>query len=50
MMIDLLGDLLRPFSVAYIKGYKRASMLLITLQGILELKLEDHIPSRVRVS
>lgn len=42
------GDLLGPFSVGYIKGFKRCAMLLVTLQGIRELGLEDSVASRVR--
>ena len=45
-----LGHLLRPFSVGYIKGYKRCSVLLITLQGVRELGLEDAIPHHIRVA
>ena len=45
-----LGHLLRPFSVGYIKGYKRCSVLLIILQGVRELGLEDQIPHTIRVA
>lgn len=34
--------------MAYTKGYKRCSVLLITLQGIKELSLQDHVPARIR--
>ncbi|CAK9077452.1 unnamed protein product, partial [Durusdinium trenchii] len=44
------SSLLRPFSVAYVKGWKRAVALLITLQGIRELSLEDSIDHFLRVS
>ncbi|CAE7336876.1 unnamed protein product [Symbiodinium sp. CCMP2592] len=42
--------LLRPFSIAYIKGWKRAVSLLILLAGVRELGLEDQIPHHVRAS
>lgn len=44
------GHLLRPFSVAYTKGYKRCLILLLTIQGIRELNLADSVPSFVRVA
>lgn len=44
------GHLLRPFSVAYTKGYKRCLILLVTIQGIRELELADSVPSFVRVA
>lgn len=44
------GNLLRPFSIGYIKGYKRCTALLILLQGIRELNLEDRVPQTIRVS
>lgn len=42
------GHLLRPFSIAYVKGYKRCLVLLTILQGVRELNLEDVVPQRIR--
>ena len=44
------GDLLPPFSIGYCKGWKRAVLALITLQGIRELNLEAEIAHRIKVS
>ena len=43
-------NLIRPFSVGYIKGYKRCSVMLVTLQGIKELGLADQISQHIRAS
>ena len=48
--LDACPNLLRPFSVGYIKGYKRCSIMLLTLQGIRELELEADIPQSIRVA
>ena len=48
--LDSSPNLLRPFSVGYIKGYKRCSILLVTLDGIRELKLEGEIRQDVRAA
>ena len=39
-----------PFSIGYCKGWKRAVVALITLQGIRELNLETEISHRIKVS
>ncbi|CAK9088525.1 unnamed protein product [Durusdinium trenchii] len=44
------SSLLRPFSLAYIKGWKRSVALLITLQGIRELQLDQNIEHFIRVT
>ena len=44
------GSLLPPFSIGYCKGWKRAVVALITLQGIRELNLETEISHRIKVS
>lgn len=44
------GALLPPFSIGYVKGWKRATMALIVLQCIRELQLEEQVPHRVKVS
>ena len=36
------GCMLRPFSVAYVKGYRRSLTMLIVVQGIRELGIEPH--------
>ena len=48
--LESATDLLRPFSVGYIKGYKRCSVLLLLLQGIKELNLESDVPHNVRAA
>ena len=48
--LDGAADLLRPFSVGYIKGYKRCVVLLILLQGIKELNLESDVPHNIRAA
>lgn len=47
--LDAAPNLLRPFSVGYIKGYKRCSLLLVVLDGIKTLQLEAEIPRRICV-
>ena len=42
------GNLLPPFSVAYTKGFKRCTVLLITLQGIRELNLAEEVPHHIK--
>ena len=37
------------FSAGYVKGWKRAVMLLITAHGVKELGLGDHIPHSIKV-
>lgn len=37
------GGLLPPFSTAYVKGWKRGTMLLTTLEAIRVLNLEESI-------
>ena len=44
------GALLPPFSVGYVKGWKRATMALIVLQAVKELELADQVPHYVKVS
>ena len=44
------GALLPPFSVGYVKGWKRATMALIVLQAVKELGLADQVPHHVKVS
>ena len=48
-LVDGSG-LIRPFSLAYVKGWKRSVALLICLAGIRDLKLEAEISHEVRVS
>lgn len=50
MFDDLSGHLLRPFSIGYIKGYKRCSVLLIVLEGLKELGCDTEVPHSIRVS
>ena len=40
---------MRPWSIGYIKGWKRSLSLLVALQGIKECGLESDIPHRIRV-
>lgn len=42
--------LLPPFSCAYIKGWKRGTMLLIVLQAIRELQLDDNIAHWIKAA
>lgn len=39
-----------PFSLGYTKGWKRAVMALICLQGVRELELEDEVSHAVKAS
>lgn len=44
------GFLVRPFSIGYIKGWKRSVSLLIVLQGLRELQLGDQLEHHVRAT
>lgn len=44
------GHLLPPFSVGYVKGWKRCVVLLIVLQSIRELNLQDEIAHEIKVT
>lgn len=44
---DILGELLAPFSIAYVKGWRRALAALILIEGItcLGIPIEDMVPA-----
>lgn len=42
------GHMVPPFSVGYIKGWKRSLVLLLCLQGIRELSLESDIAHSIK--
>ena len=44
------GALLRPFSVGYIKGWRRSLVLLMAIQAVRELELEAQLEHRILVS
>ncbi|CAK9050867.1 unnamed protein product [Durusdinium trenchii] len=44
------GHLLPPFSVGYVKGWKRCVVLLIVLQSIRELNLQDEIAHEIKAT
>ena len=47
----LVGSpLLRPFSLAYVKGWKRSVALLTGLCGIMENQLEEHVGHSLRAA
>ncbi|CAE7389031.1 unnamed protein product [Symbiodinium sp. CCMP2592] len=48
--INLGSALLPPFSVGYVKGWKRAVCLILALCGIRVLGLEAEVPHRIRVT
>ena len=45
---ELKEDLIPPFSLGYLKGYRRSLSLLTILAGIRELGLEAEVPSHVK--
>lgn len=45
------GLLIRPFSVGYVKGWRRSLAALIVIQGLIELEVDlEVLPKEVRVS
>lgn len=48
---QLPGQLLRPFSIGYVKGWRRSVAALIVMQGFKELDIDlDTLPRPIRVS